>query len=530
MPLQPLAAFQTPRRAAATQTAQLMQIPAPVGGLNLRDPISAMAPTDAVVLDNMVPRQTGVEIRNGYQIHVSGVGYPVKSIFGYNAPNPTNNKLFAAANGKIYDVTSGTPTVAVATSNSSEDYWSTTQFSTGADTFLLCVSPGAGYWTYSTSSGWINRTPSGLPTTTLRTVAVWKQRVFFTAVNDANIYYFHNVNVVDGATSPFTMGSLLRNGGSVAGLINWTLDAGVGIDDHLVVVGSQGDVAVWQGTDPQSANTFALKGVWYCGPVPKYGRFFTSFGGDVMLLSDLGLVPLSKLVNGQFVEVSPGPAQKVQSVLSPLVSQLINTPTWDIFIVPSSEVMVIKVPEQTVDGYRQFVMNVNTAAWCTFSGLPMHCTTLLNGILYFGTEDGTICKGLFGEKDGVLADGTGGNLVEGDVQTSFSAFDSPGQLKRFGLARPIFIAPEAPSVKLRVNTQYSFTGVEGSPSFTTTAEALWGSATWNSAVWVGSTNTYQAWVGATGLGYYGSIRMKVRGPAKTIFTSSHLLVDVGGIM
>lgn len=530
MPLQPLAPYKTPRRAASTQTAQLVNIPAPVGGLNLRDPISAMSPIDAVALDNMIPRQTGVELRGGYQIHTESISFPIKSIFSYNAPNPLNNKLFAAANGKIYDVTTNPATVAVATTNSSEDYWSTTQFSTGGDTFLLCVSPGAGYWTYSTTTGWVNRTPAGLPTTTLKTVAVWKQRVFFTCEADTRIYYFHNVNVVDGNTSPFSMGAQLRNGGYIAGLINWTLDAGVGIDDHLVVVGTQGDVAVWQGTDPQSISTFALRGMWYCGPVPKYGRFFTSFGGDVMILSDLGLVPLSKLVNGQFVETSPGPAEKIQSVLSPLVSQLITTPSWDIFIVPASEVMVIKVPEQVTDGYRQFAMNVNTAAWCTFSGLPMNCTTILNGVLYFGTEEGTVCKGLYGDRDEVAIDGTGGDLIEGDVQTSFNAFDTPGQLKRFGLARPIFVSSEAPSVKLRVNTQYSFVGVEGSPSYSTTPTALWDSSAWNSAVWVGSTNTYQAWVGTTGLGYYGSLRMKVRGVPGTVFLSSHFLVDVGGIM
>jgi hypothetical protein len=48
MPLVPLAPYKVPRRSAAAQTAQLFNIPAPVGGLNYRDPISAMQPTDAV--------------------------------------------------------------------------------------------------------------------------------------------------------------------------------------------------------------------------------------------------------------------------------------------------------------------------------------------------------------------------------------------------------------------------------------------------------------------------------------------------
>lgn len=530
MPLQKLAPFKMPRRAAATQTTQLANVPAPVGGLNLRDPISAMQPTDAVVLDNMIPRQTGVELRKGFQIHVDSIGSEVKSVFSYNAPNPNDNKVFAAANGDILDVTTHPSSVAQSATGSTNNIWWTTQFTTPADTFLLAVSPGAGYWTYSTSSGWINRTPSGLPTTTLRTVSVWKQRVLFTAEEDAHLWYMNSVNSVTGACTGFHMGSLLRNGGYLSAALNWTLDAGTGIDDHLVVVGTQGDVGVWTGTDPSSANTFALKGVWYIGPVPKYGKYFTAFGGDVLILSEMGLIPVGKMVNGQFVEVDPGVSSKIQSTLTPLVKTLRDTQSWDVFVAPSEDVLIIKLPEQISDGYRQFAMNLPTGAWCTFTNFPMACATILNGQMYFGTEDGKVAKGLYGNLDNVTRTGTGGTAIEGDVQTSFQSFGTAGQLKRFGLCRPIFNAAEAPSIKLRVNTQYAFQGVEGSPSFVPEDLARWDAAVWNTATWVGGTNTYESWVGATGMGYYGSIRMKVRGKPGTVFLSSHVSVEVGGMM
>lgn len=530
MPLRELAPFKAPRRAAATAVTQLANVPAPVGGLNLRDPISAMQPIDAVVLDNMIPRQTGVELRKGYQIHVEDLGGQVKSVFSYNAANSANNKVFAAVGGNIYDVTLHPASVAVTGTGSTNDIWWTTQFTTPADTFLLCVSPGAGYWTYSTASGWVNRTPSGLPTTTLRTVAVWKQRVLFTAEGDAHLYYMNSVNAIDGNTTGFHMGSLLRNGGYLSAALNWTLDAGTGIDDHLVVIGTQGDVGVWTGTDPTSANTFALKGVWYIGPVPKYGKYFTSFGGDVLVLSELGLVPVGKMVNGMFVEADPGVSSKIQSTLTPLVKTLRDSQSWDVFVAPGDDVLIIKLPEQIDSSFRQFAMNIPTGAWCTFSNMPIACATLSNGQMYFGTKDGKVCKGLYGSLDGVARAGTGGDNIEGDVQTAFQAFDSPGQLKRFGLCRPIFNATEAPSIKLRVNTQYAFQGVEGSPSFVPENLAVWDTAIWNTAVWYGGINTYEAWVGANGLGYYGSIRMKVRGKPGTLFLSSHVSVEVGGMM
>lgn len=534
MPLVPLKPFKTPRRAAAAQTAQVGVIPAPTGGLNYRDPIVAMSPSDALVLTNFIPRQQGCELRKGYQAYASQPESPtdsVESVFSYKAPDNADDKVFIAVNGNIYDVTAGgAPVLAVTGTGSTNDEWWTTQFSTAADTFLLAVSPGAGYWTYSTATGWNNRTPHvvGLPTN-LRTVAVWKRRIWFTGEGDSQVYYMRAVDQIQGHADPFPMGSMLRNGGYVSALINWTMDAGLSIDDYLVAIGTEGDVAVWEGTDPTSAATFQIKGVWYVGPVPRYGVYFTPFGGDVMIVSELGLVPMSKLVAGQYTQDQQiGPASKIQSVFAPLVRKLLHEKYFDVFVVPSSEVLVIKLP---ADGgtYRQFAMNVTTGAWCQFVGIPMRSAAVINGELYFGTVDGFTCKGLYGDRDGVDIVGAGGNYVEGDMQTSFQNFGTPAQLKKFGMVRPIFIATAPPAIKLTINTQFQSQSVPGSPFFFSENNGVWNASVWNSATWVGQ-NTYQAWAGTAGLGYYGSLRMKVRGLPATVFTSAHMMSELGGVM
>lgn len=531
MPSIPLAPFRVPRRAASAQTAQVFNIPPPVGGLNYRDPISAMDPKDALILNNFIPRQQGVEMRKGWKVHTDTISLPIESIFTFKGPlGSEDDMVFAAANGNIYDVTVDPPSTLVSATGSDADEWNTTQFSTPADTFLLAVSPGAGYWTYDTGTGWVDRTAActGLPTN-VKTVAVWKQRVWFTAEGDPNVYYMDAVDTIVGAVTSFPMGSFLRNGGYTRALVNWTMDAGFSIDDYLIAIGSEGDVVVWQGTDPTSTDTFGIKGTWYLGPVPAHGTFFTNFGGDVMVISQQGLVPMSKLVSGQFSDVQVSPASKVQSVLQPLIQELLNEKFWGIYPVAASEILMIKLPSQT-GTYRQFCMNVITGAWCTFTGIPMRCAALLGGALYFGTLDGRTGIALTGEKDEALVDGTGGDFIQADVQTAFQSFDTPAQLKKFGMARPIFIAPSAPSVKLRINTQYTFSNVAGSPSYTGIAEAKWDEAVWNTARWVGDANTYQAWVGTTGVGYYAALRMKVRGAPGTVFTSCHQLTELGGIL
>lgn len=531
MPLVALKPYKSPRRSAAAQTVQVIAIPSPVTGLNYRDPMSNMAPTDALVLDNFIPKQTGTQLRRGWRYHTEALDKAVGSMFSYNAADPANNKLFAASDGDIFDVTTDPPVVSEAGTGSDEDVWSTTQFATTAGMFLLAVSPGAGYWTYDGSS-WTQQSVTNLPADPT-SVAVWKNRVWFTIKDSSSVYYLDTVDAITGTAEEFTMGSLLKNGGYIRGLVNWTLDAGIGIDDYLIVVGSEGDIGVWQGTDPSDPSKFSLRGVWYVGPVPTYGKFATSYGGDVMLLSELGLVPMSRLVNGQFSEIQPGPSQKVQSLLSPLIVELRNEKSWDIYLSPANDILVIKLPPKD-NRFVQFAMNVNTGAWCTFSEIPQVCTTVLNGKIFFATDSYKIAEAFTGERDGVAIDGEGGEFIDGEVQTAFNAAGTPPILKRFTCVLPNFLARQPPRVKLRLNTQFSFENVAGFPSSPIGIEqAEWDSGEWNLSLWgrAGATGTFQAWIGVTGLGYYGALRMKVRALGGTTnFISWHMMYEPGGLM
>lgn len=529
MPFVPLAPFKTPRKVAVSQVAQVFNTPASVGGLNYRDPISAMDPRDALVLTNFIPRQQGVEIRKGWQYHTETISAPIESMFAFKAQgDAAEDRIFAATDGNIYDVTTDPPTTAVSGTGSTDDEWHATMFATPGDTFLLAVSPGAGYWTYDQTNGWVQRTPTNLPND-VRTVMVWKRRVWFTCKDDTQVYYMDDVDAIDGAVTAFPMGSALRNGGYVSSLINWTIDAGISVDDFLIAVGTEGDIVVWEGTDPTSADTFRVRGVWYIGPVPRHGQYWTGFGGDVMIISQVGLVPLSKLISGQFTDVQISPASKIQPVLLKLVNELLNDKYWSVFPVPSNDLLIISLPPR-YGVYTQFAMNVITGSWCIFNNIPMRCTTMLGGQLYFGTSDGRTAKGLVGTTDGAEIDEDDGDNIEAEIQTAFNSFNSPANYKKFGMAKPIFIAPSAPTVKVQINTQYAFSNIAGSPSYLSPPDARWDESVWNTARWVGTSNTYQAWVGVTGLGYYAALRMKVRGLPGTVFTSSLQMTELGGVM
>ena len=199
-------------------------------------------------------------------------------------------------------------------------------------------------------------------------------------------------------------------------------------------------------------------------------------------------------------------------------------------MIPSESLLMIKCPINNFGQYIQFVMNVTTGAWSTFTGIPAQCMTLLDGDFYVGMSNGRVAKALFGNKDGEASNGTGGSDIECDVQQAFNDFGSPASLKKFQLARPIFLASNSPSVLLQMNTQYGLSTPPGAPAFTPPSGAIWNTSNWNQAYWVGSTNTYQAWVGVVGLGYYGSLVMKVRGTPGTLLTSCHVMFEPGGVM
>ena len=72
-----------------------------------------------------------------------------------------------------------------------------------------------------------------------------------------------------------------------------SLDSGSGLDDVCIFVSDQGEIAVYQGTDPASASTWSLVGVYEIGkPLNKHASF--GAGGDLAILTEDGIIPVSE--------------------------------------------------------------------------------------------------------------------------------------------------------------------------------------------------------------------------------------------
>ena len=80
-----------------------VNLPAPTGGWNARDPLSLMKPEDAVILENWVPRTADITTRKGAAEHLTGVVGRVRTLASYHSG--TVDQLFACTDAGIFDAT-----------------------------------------------------------------------------------------------------------------------------------------------------------------------------------------------------------------------------------------------------------------------------------------------------------------------------------------------------------------------------------------------------------------------------------------
>src|SRR5439155_1006380 len=70
------------------------------------------------------------------------------------------------------------------------------------------------------------------------------------------------INAIGGAATALDHSSICEQGGHLVAAMTWTLDAGYGMDDHLVFITSSGEVVVWRLTDPTTPTGIAMIGLF----------------------------------------------------------------------------------------------------------------------------------------------------------------------------------------------------------------------------------------------------------------------------
>ena len=399
---------------------------------------------------------------------------------------------------------------------------SATQFSYIMASAPISVATTVGtYATYQGSYS-INFAITGVNSNKFINVNLFKNRLYFTEENSMRVWYLP-VNSIAGEALQLDFGGIARNGGYVQAMGTWTLDAGQGADDYAVFVTNMGEVIVYNGTDPNDAATWALKGVWQLGYIFAR-RCFYKWSGDLLLLTQDGLVPLASALQSSRLDPRVNLTDKIYYAISQAATLYSINFGWQIIYYASENMLIINVPFNT--GTQQFVMNTISKSWANFTNINAQCWELSNDQMYFG---GT---GFVGHFWNAYSDDN--NNINAEVQQAYSYFDARGQLKRFTMIRPIFQTDNGiPSVLAGINVDFATQNDLGSVSFNAQNAAIgsWDNAIWDESQWGGALSITKSWQGVTGIGYSGGVVMKIASQGIDVhWASTDYVMERGGIL
>jgi hypothetical protein len=512
----------SPRR---QQNARTKNLPAPIGGWNARDSIAAMPESDAVILTNLFPNTTGVALRNGSTNWATGLGNQVNSIMGYNPASGTS-KLFAAAGGSVFDVTAGGAVGAAAIGSLSNDKWIHTNFATPAGPFLCMVNGADGYYVYngttwqSVTSGSSPISITGVNPNNLSFIVAYASRIWFIEKSSMHAWYLP-VGQVGGAATQFDFSPIFKRGGSLVAMGVWTVDGGEGMQDYLAIVTSEGELAIYGGTDPSQATTFTKAGTYQVG-TPMGNNCFLKYGGDLLYIGKDGLAPISDLLSSTRVNTEKNLTYKIQGAISGATSTFASNFGWQMVLHPLQNLLILNVPAG-VGSQQQYVMNTITGAWCNFTGWAANCWERFNDKIYYG-GNGVVVQAWTSALD------DNGAQINGEGLQAFSYLDSP-QLKQITMARPVIQSSGNPGILLGLNVDFDTSAPVGVPSFSQSPYGLWDQARWDVGIWGTDQAIKKDWQWVSGVGYTAAMHMKIAALDISVqwVSTDYLLAD-GGVL
>ena len=497
------------------QVSNFISYQAPVGGWNSVDPLANMKPNEAIQLDNWYPRAGYCEIRGGSAIHAYTNGntvYPIKTLAIYNGLNGTN-KLFAFSNTGVYNVGLGGGIDGINDNifARTDGRHQTLMFGDGTNNYLIAVN-GVDLPLYYDGTTWIGITGAsspaltGVTTTSINQVSIHKGRLIF-GINNSLAFYYLSSGVAGGALTKFDLSGIAQRGGYLLAMHSWSLDSGVGADDRMVFVTSEGEVIVYQGTNPSSASSWALVGVYYISP-PLGKNCLLKVGQDLLILTHNGLYTLSSVVSGNQINYDQAVSRKIETTFNNSARLYGDYFGWSITAYPTQAALIINVPIAVDGEHHQYVMNSITKSWCRFKGWDAECFAVFNDELYMAVTssagDSVVIKAWTGASDWQ------NNNIDAYGKTSFSYFNKPGQLKQFKMFRPVLSVNGTLDFLVDIDVDFEDSEIYGTATYSVTSSAQWDVAHWDVNYWAAGLSIIKEWSSpSTWQGYCAAGKLKI---------------------
>lgn len=480
-----------------------------------------MEPNEAVSLVNLFPGTTSVNLRLGFSQFATGLPSRTDTLMQYSSGSNAT-KLKAIAGGKVYDVTAGGAVGAAEQSGLTNSRWQYINFATPGGNFLEMCNGSDGVFTYNGTT-WTDQSAAITNVTAANLIGIneHKSRIWFVEKGTLKAWYLP-VASITGAAAALDLSSFCERGGYLMAIGTWTIDAGTGVDDYAVFITSNGEVLVYQGTDPSSSTTWALKGIWWIGS-PIGRRCFVKWRGDLLVITQDGLFPLSGALQSSRVNPRVALTDLIQSSMGNAIVLYAANFGWQIMSFPKQNMLLLNVPVTDGNSQQQYVMNTITGKWCSFTGWNANCFELLNDDLYFGSST------YVGKAWNTSLDS--GAAIFMDGLQAFNYFDDKESQKRFTMMRPVLLINSTQQVRGAINTDFDQSAPASAISTTSFTGALWDTAVWDTDLWSDTLSVSQQWQGATGVGRCGAPHLQANVNGATLqWLATDVVFEKGGIV
>lgn len=360
-------------------------------------------------------------------------------------------------------------------------------------------------------------------------VWAYMSRLYFVQAQSLNVWYLE-AGSFSGDATPFPMGGIFTQGSQLMFGSSWSLDnsSSNGLSEQCIMCTEAGEVAVYQGYDPNQTSSWGKVGLYRIDK-PRGKRAFIRNGGDLLIATDAGLIPLTQAVQRNPTDLALGAVSyPIQDAWSQYVAQRPDR-NWQMMVWPEMQMIAVAVP--AYDAYQPYllVINTNTSAWARFTGWDCRCFASLNGLMYFGSATGNI---------------VGAWQTGFDQGSPFTAIYAP-LFHDLGGTYGIKIPKDA-SVMMRgsfditwsVSMMYDYViNIPAAPSGTVVAaRSIWNQAEWNEGIWNQGTQlrSQKLWSGVAGRGYALSPCLQMTSGNITPFNNEIVRIDVtylaGGLL
>ena len=334
---------------------------------------------------------------------------------------------------------------------------------------------------------------TGVATSDLSQGWVFKERAFFVEEGTTSVWYL-SVQSIGGAATELDLGAALRKGGAILFGATWSLDSGAGLDDVCVFVSTEGEIAVYEGTDPSDANAWSRVGVYEIAePLNKHAWF--KAGGDLAILTKDGIIPISEALRKDRAALQASainyPIEDAwkSAIANATTSYPVSASLWQ-----SRALLLIGTPATDNNRNVSFIANARTGAWARVTGWDVRTSAVADDVLYFATEGGIVLRADQGGSDNGVA-------YVGEYVPKFSN----SMQWRDAMATSItYRASSQVQFGLFAHGDYRVDTMQAPQQENVDQGDVWGTGVWGTFVWGGansSLNTYTEWQSSRARGY-----------------------------